>query len=173
MTSSATHSDRAYMAAVTLNNIGVSLLERNCHQAAMRVFSDAIAILKNVSGSKASVHLRQCAVDTYAFEAQLEKAKYELAYALPESSKCVNFCIFSEEECFAVVGSAMRKDMATSMMNPFDTNYLIRIEMRGRSIHDCPNVDLESSIVLNNYGICYSCCAQNSTGTVEDNEEMK
>lgn len=158
--------EQFYMGAVALNNSGVSLLERNCYRQAMDVFNDAVAVMRVIASPQepqVGVHRRSASCDI-DLDAKLANATYQITHAVPACSKPGQFCTFTEEESAAVIGAALQQD-GTALLNPEATIYLVRIEMRGRSIRDCDmsNVDLESSIILANFANSYKCLASVAT----------
>jgi hypothetical protein len=153
---------RTFTAAIALNNTGVSLLERGSYPEAKEAFKNAISVMQEISASreKQDEASRNRPFSSSALDAKLHKAYYNLANcaAVKDDSK-MKFCVFTEEESAAVIGAAVQDE---DMFYDSSTTFLIRIE---KSTLDCENagVDLESSIILHNYGKVYKCLATTAT----------
>jgi hypothetical protein len=154
---STTSMQRAYTVAIALNNLGVSLLERDSYPEAKEAFQDAISVMMEISAKCEEQKMStKRSLSSSTLDAKIRKASYNLSNcaAVKDDSK-IKFCVFTKEESAAVTGAALQDE---NMFYDSSTTFLIRIE---KTIHDCENsgVDLESSIILHNYGNVYKCLA--------------
>jgi hypothetical protein len=162
---------KAYTAAIALNNMGVSLLERRCYRQAMEAFSDAMTVMREISmlhkEPSNMVYKRPSLRPSYTNDAKLQKAIYNLAHCQRDvdpdhkSDSHINFCVLTERGCTAVIGSALQDESIFKS----STTFLIRVELERKSIHDCLDRDraFESAIILHNLGNAYKCLASVAT----------
>jgi hypothetical protein len=151
---------RAYAVAITLNNMGVYLLERGCCDAAMEAFRDAISVMREISPTTEQKETETEERPLFSIlDAKLHKANYNLAHCDTSKRAGMDVCVITEEESAHVVGEALQDEH--SFFNS-STTFLIRIE---KSISDCKSedVNLDSSIILYNYGSLYKCLAFTAT----------
>jgi hypothetical protein len=151
---------RAYTAAIALNNVGVSLLERGSCLQAREAFLDAMNVMKEISIICAEQVSGKRPLAFSTLDAKLHKASCNLANCVAVKDDLrMNFCVLTEEESPAVIAAALQDE---NMFFNSSTTFLIRIEksMRDGEISD---VDIESSIILHNFGNVYKCLATTAT----------
>lgn len=155
------HLDEAYATAVALNNIGVSLLQHHAFRPAMLAFNDALAVMRDISRyaveeSGKSLHPR--AMGSIATASQkLRRARQDLTNSIgnvvSKTRTEIDFCILTENEAATVVGAALDSENVFTT----DTCFLIRIERN--DINELVELDVESSVILQNYANVYRCLA--------------
>jgi len=144
--------DRAHTTAIALNNVGVSLLRRQCYQPAKHAFHSALQAIQEVSSS---VLKDGDYIPSPRFEAALQSSySYLSRSAVADNAK---IRVITEEESANVISALVQEQ---NFLN-CSTSFLIRIEFEGTSIQDCRNRDMviESSIIMYNYGMIYKCLA--------------
>lgn len=153
--------DEAYATAVALNNIGVSLLQRHSFRPAMAAFNDALAVMRDLSRyavdeSGKSLHPRAMGSISTAGE-KLRRARQDLARSIvsvvDKTREEIDFCILTENEAATVVVNALHNQSILTK----NTCFLIRIE--SYDVDELVELDLESSVILQNYGNVYRCLA--------------
>jgi tetratricopeptide (TPR) repeat protein len=144
---------RAYTAAISLNNMGVYLLEHGCYDEAREAFQDAISVMREISSTTQKTVTGERPPLFSTLDEKLHNANYNLAHCDPTKGTEMNVCVLTEEESAPVIGEALQDE---NMFFNSSTTYLVRIE---KSIRDCKmeDVDLDSSIMLHNYGSLYEC----------------
>jgi tetratricopeptide (TPR) repeat protein len=139
-----------YTAAMALNNMGVSLVERGRH-------SEAIDALK-----EATVLLRQLAQDEIRLSSSANIYKtlgnayyniYRCQTDIQSSIVSQGLCVITEEEIAAVIRKSLSETTDTSII------FLIRMELAPRSTPNGSNhvADMESSIILYNTSNAFLC----------------
>ncbi len=155
------HLDEAYAAAVALNNIGVSLVQRHSFRPAIAAFNDALAIMRDISRyaveeSGKSLHPRALGSISTTGE-KLRRARQDLASSIGSSvgkpGGEIDFCLLTENEAATVVVEALKSQSVFTK----NTCFLIRIE--SYDADELVELDLESSVILQNYGNVYKCLA--------------
>ena len=155
------HLEEAYAAAVSLNNVGVSLLQHHSFVPAMAAFNDALAIMRDLSRyavdeSGKSLHPRAMSTISAAGE-KLRRARQDLASSISsvvgKERAEIDFCILTDNEAATVVIDALK----TQSVFTKNTCFLIRIE--SYEVDELVELDLESSVILQNYGNVYRCLA--------------
>lgn len=156
------HLDEAYAAAVALNNIGVSLLQRHSFRPAMEAFNDALAIMRDLSRysvdeSGKSFHPRAMGSISRVGD-KLRRARQDLASSIAsvvynKERADIDFCVLTENEAATVVIDALKSQSVFTK----NTCFLIRIE--SYDADELVELDLESAVILQNYGNVYRCLA--------------
>jgi hypothetical protein len=147
---------REHTVAIALNNAGVSLLERGYYNEAMEAFQDAVSVMKEISATSPQQKIsRKRLLSSSVLDAKLRKADCNLSVCDAVNDSNMTFCVLTEEESEAVIGVALQ-DITTFFDYP--TTFLIRIE---KSMLNCDNtnVDVDSSIMLHNFGSVFKCLA--------------
>jgi len=153
-----TEFDEAYTTALALNNVGVSLLRRQCYQPAKHAFHSALQAIREVSSS---VLQDGQYISSPHFEAVLQSSYTHLSQSAVADDAKIR--VITEEESANVISSFVQEPNFLDS----STNFLIRIECEGKSIQDCRNRDMvmESSIIMYNYGMLYKCIASTEATT--------
>jgi hypothetical protein len=151
---------RAYTVAIALNNMGVSLLERDCYEQAMETFQDAVCVMKEISTSSSRQQeepRKRPTISASILDAKLQKASCNLSRTSFEAHNSkINFCVLTEEESAAVIGAALGQELSSASSST--TTFLVRME--GKLDQGCAShLDIASSIILYNYGSAYKCLA--------------
>jgi hypothetical protein len=147
---------REHTVAIALNNVGVSLLERGSYHESMEAFRDAVSVMNEISATSHQQKIsRKRPISSSALDAKLRKANYSLSVCDPVQDSNMTFCVLTEEESESVIGVALQDE--TTFFD-YTTTFLIRIE---KSMLNCENtnVDLQSSIMLQNFGSVFKCLA--------------
>jgi hypothetical protein len=133
--------------AVALNNIAVSLLQRHYYQEAVETLKDALALMKAVvdynPGKDSS-----SAPDVYQI---LQKSSQRLAYSYHGRSQSLNVFVLSNQEDPVVV-----HDMIIKHPN---SQLCITIDPIDFQQWDQDTFDLDTNVILYNYGVSYTCFA--------------
>ena len=170
---------RLRMAAISLNNTGASLVERQCYNQAIAAFKDAVSVMKAVTATSASslrdptkassnqltvpspTHEDHCS--TFHIESLLRKASHSLSNPHPDLDPtqgivAVKIRVLTHDESFAVTKETLRQEERDFESS---TSFLIRIETDTCSfINDQGRfLDIESSIMVHNFGSAYRCLA--------------
>jgi hypothetical protein len=151
---------RDYRAAIALNNMGVSLLERRAYRQGMETLKDAIFVMKRVlrPPSISSQSLCKTPDSTSYAETKVHRASKRMANPQPISSAIsidvVSQCAtFSHRSCpsgFVLHGgssSPLRIEATDLSLRRIEATDLISLEDR--------DSDLESSIMLYNFGLAH------------------
>jgi hypothetical protein len=123
----------------------------------MEAFQDAISVMREISTTTQQTVTGEWSLFS-THDEKLHKANYKLAHC-DASNGAENACVLAEEESAPVIGVALQDENAFFNSS---TTFLIRIET---PISDCKSedVDLDSSIILYNYGSLYNCLAFTAT----------
>jgi len=134
-----------YRGAVCLNNIGVSLLEKQNFRQAMTTFADAIAVMKLVFRTESSCPFIKA-------ESKLQSASQRLANPEPIYAPAF-IAVISHDDTDILVKPLPACGPSSS------TVHAIRIRS---SEMECEvgAVDLETSIMLFNFGLAHYCLAK-------------
>jgi hypothetical protein len=145
---------RAYTVAITLNNMGVYLLEHGCYSEAMEAFQDAISVMREISTTTQQKVTGELPLFS-TIDEKVQKANYNFAHCKSSKGAEMKFCVLTEEESTPVIWEALKDE--NTFFNS-STTFLIRIE---KSITECKSedVDFDSSIMVHNYGSLYKCLA--------------
>jgi len=154
-----TQFQQTFTTAIALNNAGVSLLRRHCYRQANDAFNDALKVMRDLS---TPCQARQHSSDL--LNSMLQKA-YSDVFESQRYSQTddATFRIVTEEESTDVIVAGMQQPSYMA----FSTIFLIRIELEGKSIQECQSEDLDvqSAIILYNYGVVYKCLASTEPRT--------
>jgi hypothetical protein len=148
---------RDHRAAIALNNIGVSLLERKAYRQGMETLSDAIFVMQRVlrSPSISSQGSDRTPNSTSYAEAKVHRASKRMANPQPIPSAMsidvVSHCATFSHRSYSVSllhggSSSPLRIEAADLVSPVDRDN-----------------DLESSIVLYNFGLAHLCMAKFAT----------
>jgi hypothetical protein len=152
---------RDHRAAIALNNMGVSLLERRAYREGMETLKDAIFIMKRVLRPLpiSSQEFSKTPNSTTDADAKVERASKRMANLHPILS-AVSIDVVSRCATFShrsvLSGSVLR---GSSSSPP---RYPLRIEATDFVPlgEEDRNSDLESSIMLYNFGLAHLCMAK-------------
>ena len=146
---------REYRAAIALNNMAVFLHEKRCDRQAYETFRDALALIQIASrpgGSCPRIDARiHAAVQRLANPVPANRNKQQRRQ--PQHPRHLSFSAVSDDADFAKLRDSNSGSLALS---PHTT--LIRVEEYGTSCLVQRDLDLDSSIILHNYGL--SCLSQ-------------
>jgi hypothetical protein len=181
-----------HRAAISLNNTGVTLLQRRCYQQGFRTLRDAVGAMSAASHRIQQQHgstgdWNSSSRETLCVEAMLHEAEKRLAKPEPSvdrnvASKYYDLQIISEWEHPAALLDYPHHDVSTpspsldhhhtiTHVAPFtpptapmaDFNdkraYLLRIEALDYEASVGHNLDLQISIILQNFGMAHRCMA--------------
>jgi len=148
---------REHRAAIALNNMGVSLLERRAYRQGMETLKDAIFVMKRVIHPQSKTpDFATNTPSTNSTEAKVNRANKRMANPQPVPS-AFSCDVISHEAISShhqPMDSVLRKGAASPSTFP------IRIEAGNI---DCPedrNPDLESAIMLHNFGVAHLCMSK-------------
>lgn len=148
-----------YRAAIALNNYGVSLLARGAFDDAVETLKDAVTIMKFEYPCYNSHALRGHGITEMVLRAQKRVAAATLNDPSP-----------SEIEIFDVVFSSVDISSLQHALprGPGDsTFYPIRIDLPFPDDFDDRDLDLESAVLLNNFGISHICISRTHPDLME------
>jgi len=137
---------QVYMAAMTLNNIGISLLHRQADEKAIKMLSSAIALMREISNGDS---LAESPL-VVSIKAKLEYANQMLAVC-PLSSHLSYLHVIMLQDIFDVVKNLYPEVPKADEPPPL---VLIRIESFVDDEENY-NFNFESSIILYNFGTAY------------------
>jgi len=151
--------DRAYRAAIALNNVAVDLLEKQCDMQALETFQDALALMKILTSKKNSEDLSHVS----AVEQKVRKASERVSKPtrLKRNRPGMTFTVLSDDDdCRAAMDgiSYGESPSGKTAAHPSATHaLLIRIEVYGTEgiSPSQRDADLDSAIILQNFGLSY------------------
>jgi len=152
MTSFTVH-ETAYRAAIALNNMAVSLQERRCDRQALDTFQDALDMCRMASSSLPIDSHSQAAAETLDIRTRLRKATERLSSPMPMKRRHsrMSFSVLSDDaDCVTALESI-------SSHGEVGHAILIRIEEYGSESASLRDIDLDSSAILQNFGVSYHC----------------
>jgi hypothetical protein len=148
---------RDHRAAIALNNMGVSLLERRAYRQGMETLKDAIVVMKRVlRPASHSQGFGKTPNSTSYAEAKVHRASKRMATAQPVPS-AVSIDVISHCATFSHrsdSGSILHGGSSYPLSSP------IRIEANDLVSREGRDSDLESSIMLYNFGLAHLCMAK-------------
>lgn len=160
---------RSYIAAIALNNMGVSLMERKCHAQATETFRSAVSIMRAVSSvfhdeptdSSRPLHTSE---ELDRMLRQARRSLFNSCGSTHSQEDQANLCVLTENESATVVNEHLRQ-RRDSFAFEETPSYFIRIESTRLSIRDCGSNDpvLEAAIVLHNFGASHKFMARTRT----------
>jgi hypothetical protein len=142
-----------YKAAVALNNMGVTLLQRRCLKDAMDTLKDAITIMKSCFRPQGNNYQAEC----LDIDLKMQRASKRMAISCQNpSSICMD--IFYRDGCDiqpSMIRSLINKGVVSSI--PPASVKIDSIDFEGLEDRD---LDLESALMLYNFGIAHYCMSQ-------------
>jgi hypothetical protein len=146
---------RDHRAAIALNNMGVSLLERRAYRQGMETLNDAIFVMKRVlrPPSISSQGFGKPTNSTSYAEAKIHRASRRMANPQPIPS-AVSIDVVSQCATFSYSGTVLHGDWSSPLSSP------LRIEVTDLVSLEERDADLESSIMLYNFGLAHLYMAQ-------------
>jgi hypothetical protein len=150
---------RDHRAAIALNNMGVSMLERRAYRQGMETLKDAILVMKRVlrrSPSISSQSFGHTPNSTSDVDTKVHHASKRMANPQPIPS-AVSVDIVSHCPTFShhsYLGSVLHGGSSSAFRSP------IRIEAAGLVSLEESDYLLESSIILFNFGLAHLCMAK-------------
>jgi hypothetical protein len=149
---------RDHRAAIALNNMGVALLERRAYRQGMETLKDAIFVMKRVlqPPSISSQGVGKTPHPTSYAEAKIYRASKRMANPRPVPSD-VSIDVASQCSTFShrsYSGSVLHGGSSSPLSAP------LRIEATDLVALDNRDSDLESSIMLYNFGLAHRCMAK-------------
>jgi hypothetical protein len=152
---------RDHRAAIALNNMGVSLLERRAYREGMKTLKDAIFIMKRVLRPLpiSSQEFSKTPNSTTDADAKVERASKRMANLHPILS-AVSIDVVSRCATFSHRSVLSGSVLHGSSSSP--PRYPLRIEATDFVPlgEEDRNSDLESSIMLYNFGLAHLCMAK-------------
>jgi hypothetical protein len=146
---------RDHRAAIALNNMGVSLLERRAYRQGMETLKDAIFVMKLVlrPPTISSQGLYKTPKSTSCAKAKVHRASKRMANPQPVSS-AISIDVVSQSATFS-----HRSCQSGSVLHGGSSSPL-RIEATDLVSLEERDSDLESSIMLYNFGLAHLCMAK-------------
>jgi hypothetical protein len=155
---------RDHRAAIALNNMGVSLLERRAYRQGMETLKDAIFVMKRVllPPSISSQGLCKTPNSTSHAETRVHRASKRMANPQPIPSAIsidvvLQCATFSRRSCPS--GSVLHGGSSSPVRIEATGLSPLRIEATDLISEDSDS-DLESSIMLYNFGLAHLCMAK-------------
>jgi hypothetical protein len=149
---------RDQRAAIALNNMGVSLLEQRAYRQGMETLKDAIFVMKRVFRPQSrNPSLAANSDSTSSTDIKIHRAVQRMANPQPIPS-VMNIDLISHgvaSSHSSPLGSILRESCSSS-------TFTIPIRIEATDI-DCPedrDSDLESAIMLHNFGLAHICMAK-------------
>jgi hypothetical protein len=154
--------EQLYSASMALNNMGVSLLERSCHDEAMEAFGDALSLIQEISIAPSGRNIPPSEV-----EAKIDKASHNLARCLHKGKddSRASFCIISQEDSASAIRSYLQKNDTFRSADIC----LIRVELMATSLPNGKDYypGFETSVILYNCGNAHMWLASSLDPTYE------
>jgi hypothetical protein len=151
---------RDHRAAIALNNMGVSLLERRAYRQGLETLKDAIFVMKRVlrPASISSQGLCKTPNSTSYAEAKVHRASKRMANPQPISS-AISIDVLSQ--CATFSHRSCPSDSVLHAGGPSSPlSSPLRIEATDLISLEDRDSDLESSIMLYNFGLAHLCMAK-------------
>jgi hypothetical protein len=147
---------RDHRAAIALNNMGVSLLERRAYRQGMETLKDAIFVMKRVLRSSSRAQGTTSDSTTNDTEAKVCRAAKRMANprAVP-SALCIGAVSHGGTSSRNLLQGSVLREASSS---PF--TFPIRIEAADLDYPDDRDPDLEAAIMLYNFGLAQLCMAK-------------
>lgn len=159
-----------YRAAISLNNIACRLQERCCDRQALLTFQDALDFMKAISSSSANP--TKILPSPQDAEMKLHNAAERLARPCPTKIKQGSY---RQGLTIATTGDdsdCLETIQTVSIYSYRPTAVLIRIEEYGCPTLTLRDVELDSTIILSNFGLSYfflsSSMAESPTADIEN-----
>jgi hypothetical protein len=148
---------RDQRAAIALNNMGVSLLERRAYRQGMETLKDAIFVMKRVFRPQSrNSTLGATSDSTCSTDIKIHRAVQRMANPQPVPSAMIidvlSHGVASSHS--SPLGSILRESYSSSFTIP------IRIEATDIESPEDIDPDLESAIMLYNFGLAHICMAK-------------
>jgi len=140
-----------YNAAMAMNNIGISLLQRQANEKAVEALSSAVVLMREVA--KGTFSTQTPSNQWTSVHAILTDAYHKIA-TCPISSKLSHFQVITHHDVFEMVQKYRHESVDADVEL---TPVLIRLELTANHVTDEKNFapGLESSIILYNLGTAY------------------
>jgi hypothetical protein len=147
---------RDHRAAIALNNMGVSLLEQRAYRQGMETLKDAIFVMKRVFRPQSRNSTLGATLDsTRGTDVKIHRAVQRMANPQPvPSAVIVDVISHGASSHSSPLGSILRESSSSSFTVP------IRIEATDLDFPEDRDPDLESSIMLYNFGLAHLCMAK-------------
>jgi tetratricopeptide (TPR) repeat protein len=154
---------KEYEAYISLNNIGVSFLERGCYEDALETFKDALDLIQAIFSSVQFVEeslLRKCNVEGTLQKASQRLARMASVTVGPRIWKHFNLAVLSD--VYDTTPDTV--DLAIRRAPSRDFGFAVRIDT---SDGNDSNLHLDSAIIFHNFGIAYRCHSHTSARTYD------
>lgn len=140
-----------YRGAIALNNMGIKMLECGCYRQAMLTFKDAMEVFRTL--------FRPAEASRSNIDAKLRQAYQGLADSQQkqETTPTFSFRVVTGDDRFTNIASVLQQ------VGP--AHFLVRFEPVDFCCPTQRNIDLDSAIVLYNYGISKLCLASAVSAT--------
>jgi len=151
-----------YRGAVALNNVGVTLIERRCYRQAIETLKDAIFVMRGVFNTATEKNSASGFASTSGTEARLQRATERLVNPHPVSSSSLINVISHD-------GTRIQPSMLSSLLKEGKApshSVTIRIESADVDSPYARDPDLESAVMLFNFGIAHLCSSKLSKSEV-------
>jgi len=160
-----------YRGAIALSNIAVSLQGRHCYRQALQTAEDAVLLMKHACRAReqqqgelsnsANAHATAAAEDM--INMKIHKALRRIAKPEPSTVTLPRAPPGCED--FSVASVSDDTIAMESTVFTLSTNQAVMIRIDEYGMDGARDVDIDSSIILHNYGIC--CLSQASISTPE------
>lgn len=141
-----------HLASISLNNMGISLLEQRAYRQAAATFKDSLLVMRQAIDSAEVLH------DTTSIECKIHQAAERLAKPLEDSPfPCIQLICL--DDTFA---HSIWRDAA---VNHPSAVFPIRLGSSDAQGPDClttRDIDLNAAVILYNFALAYSCLFQAS-----------
>jgi hypothetical protein len=140
----------AYRAAIALNNLAGRLMEQGRESEAVATFRDAVAMLQASCQSRTASGGENLSRST--IDEQVHRALQRLAVPPPlkRSRTVMSFSSVSDDSDFT---KGVESVLGSTSQSPSPMAWLIRIEEYGSEGTSQRDFDLDSAIILHNYGL--------------------
>jgi hypothetical protein len=139
----------AYRAAIALNNLAVNLMERGYDRQAISTFRDAVGLMQ-IAHQDPTRQLTAASIEATKLDSQVRHAFQRLtpSFTVEElRSHSMTLACISDDSDFARVDTVLGSHPLSLMA------WLIRIEEYGSDGLSQRNFDVDTAIMLHNYGV--------------------
>jgi hypothetical protein len=151
----------AYREAIALNNLAVNLMECGCDRQATSTFRDAVGLMQ-IAHQDSTPALATTSISATKLDSQVHHACQRMTPSVPVQelrSSFMTLACVSDDSDFASVDSALESHPLSRVA------WLIRIEEYGSDGLSQRNFDVDTAIILHNYGVACLCHSTKQSST--------
>ena len=159
---------QSYQSAITINNVGVHLLERQCYGQAVESFKDAAALMKTILFDAIETNSGEPTSQSDNGADLLQRSMLSLAHLKPSKKRAMHMeqliamedgnvvsCKVSETNTF-FAESILEASPSSTVAFPIRIRNNLLLEMKG-GMKYCPALSVQAAMIWHNLGIAYLC----------------